>query len=152
MSRRERTATVPDEWPYADEPSVCAACGSDDDRYAVVDSLGLVWGGATDGGLAPTAVGDYVGTLRFRCCHDCWTRGGVDALDGARTLATEDATVGRGSIPLDDAKVAAAATLAADRVAVGTLRELDVRSDAEREHLRAQDEAIEDALASPGGE
>jgi len=55
MTERERTATVPDEWPYADEPTACAACGSHDDRYAVVDSLGLVWGGATDGGLAPTA-------------------------------------------------------------------------------------------------
>ncbi|WP_134671975.1 hypothetical protein [Halorussus marinus] len=148
MSRREPTAAVPDGWPYTDEPTACAACGSDDDRYAVVDSLGLVWGGATDGGLAPTDLGDYVGTLAFRCCHDCWTREGVAALADARTLTRPDAVGAREAVALDDAKVAAAARLAADRVAVDTLHELDVRSAAEREHLRARDAAIEDALAS----
>ena len=45
---------IPDDWPYVEEPAVCAACGSDDDRYVTVDSLGLVWGGAMQGRLPPT--------------------------------------------------------------------------------------------------
>lgn len=140
------TVSPPDDWPYADDPAVCAACGSDDDRSVVVDTLGLVWGGATDGGLPPTAVGDYVGTLAFRCCHDCWTGRGVSALADARTLAADDARPGGDGVALDDEKVAAAAKLDADRVAVGSLRELDVRSAPEREHVRSHDEAVEAAL------
>ncbi|UPV99684.1 hypothetical protein M0R88_14330 [Halorussus gelatinilyticus] len=138
---------VPDDWPYADEPTVCAACGSDDDRYVTVESLGLVWGAAMDGGLAPTAVGDYSGTLRLRCCHDCWTEAGIDALDEVRTLVDPDArATGGHSFALDDERVAAAARLDAERVAVGDLRSLDYRSDPEREHVRSQDEAVEAVL------
>ncbi|MFC7080590.1 hypothetical protein [Halorussus caseinilyticus] len=139
--------TVPDDWPYADEPAVCAACGSDDDRYVTVDTLGLVWGAATRGGLAPTEVGDYGGTLEFRCCHDCWTDEGVEVLDDARTLVARE---GRGepgrSFALDDEKVAAAAKLDAERVAVDDLRPLEFRSDPEREHVRSQDETVETIL------
>lgn len=138
---------VPDDWPYADEATVCGACGSDDDRSVTVDSLGLVWGGATVGGLAPTEVGEYAGRLEFRCCADCWTEEGIDALDEAATLlADETASRYAESFELDDRKVAAAAKLSADRVAVATLRGLDVRSGPEREHVRAQDRAIENAL------
>lgn len=135
---------VPSDWPYADEPAVCAACGSDDERSVVVDSLGLVWGGATDGGLAPTAVGDYVGRLAFRCCHGCWTDENVRALEGARTLIAGDGPPSEAT--LDREKVAAAAALDAERVAVASLRELDARSGPERVHLRSQDEAIESML------
>lgn len=143
---------VPDDWPYADEAAVCAACGSDDHRYVVVDSLGLVWGAAMEGGLAPTEVGDYGGTLAFRCCRGCWTGEGVDALDGAETLLVDDAQRRAEAFELDDAKVAAAATLRADRVAVDALRELDFRSDPEREHVRAQDRAVEAALEARFGD
>lgn len=136
----------PDDWPYADEPAACAACGSDDDRFVVVDSLGLVWGAAMRGGPAPSEVGDRTGTLAFRCCRDCW-EDGVDALEDARTLVARD---GRGEpgrpFALDDEKVAAAARLDADRVAVRDLRPLELRSDPEREHVRSQDEAVESLL------
>ena len=138
--------SVPDDWPYADEPTACAACGSDDDRHVVVDSLGLVWGAAMRGGLAPTDIGDRSGALEFRCCRDCW-EDGVDALDDARTLVARD---GRGEpgrpFALDDETVAAAARLDAERVAVCDLRPLEFRSDPEREHVRSQDEAVESLL------
>lgn len=143
---------VPDDWPYADEATDCAACGSDDHRFVAVDTLGLVWGAAMQGGLAPTEVGDYGGTLRFRCCRDCWTDAGVEALDDARTLLADDATRRADSFELDDEKVAAAAELRAERVEVETLRELDFRSDPEREHVRAQDRAVETVLESWFGE
>jgi hypothetical protein len=157
---------VPDDWPYVEEPTACAACGSDDDRHVTVDSLGLVWGGAIDGGegvtdsrassdqgsgggLAPTDVGDYVGTFAFRCCHDCWTGAGVEALDGARTLIDEDArTDANTPFALDDEKVAAAARLDARLVAVDELRPLEFDSEPERDHVRAQDEAVEALLES----
>ena len=140
---------IPDDWPYVEEPAVCAACRSDDDRYVTVDSLGLVWGGAMQGGLPPTAVGDYVGTFEFRCCHDCWTEAGVEALDEARTLIDEDARTEAGTpFALDDEKVAAATRLDARRVAVVDLRPLTFDSDPERDHVRAQDEAIEALLES----
>lgn len=138
---------VPDNWPYAAEAAVCAACGSDDDQFVVVDSLGLVWGAAMQGGLPPTEVGTYGGTLEFRCCDDCWTAESVAALDDAETLLADEADRQSGdSLSLDDEKVTAAAKLHADRVAVGTLRELDFRSDPEREHVRAQDRAVEATL------
>ena len=137
----------PDDWPYADEATTCGACGSDGEPYVTVDSLGLVWGGATVGGLTPTEVGEYAGRLEIRCCADCWTSEGIDALDDAATLlADETASRYAESFELDGRKVAAAARLSADRVAVATLRELDVRSEPEREHVRAQDRAIENAL------
>lgn len=140
---------VPDDWPYADEPTVCAACGSDDDRYVTVESLGLVWGAAMDGGLAPTAVGDYSGTFRFRCCHHCWTEEGLAALEDTRTLVDHESRAEDGqSFALDDEQVTAAAQLDARRVAVGDLRPLDYRSDPEREHVRSQDEAVEAVLES----
>ena len=140
---------VPDDWPYVEDPTACAACGSDDDRYVTVDSLGLVWGGAMDGGLAPTDVGDYVGTVAFRCCHDCWTGAGVEALDEARTLIDEDARTDAGTpFALDDEKVAAAAKLDARLVAVDELRPLEFDSDPEQAHVRAQDEAVEALLES----
>ena len=140
---------VPDDWPYADEPTVCAVCGSDDDRHVTVGTLGLVWGAAMDGGLAPTAVGDYGGTLRFRCCHDCWTNRGIDALEEARTLVDrEDRLEGGRPFALDDEQVAAAAKLDAERVAIGDFRRLDYRSDPERKHVRSQDEAVESVLES----
>lgn len=138
---------VPDSWPYASDATVCASCGSDDDKSVVVDSLGLVWGAAMRSGPAPTEVGDYGGTLEFRCCNDCWTTAGVSALDDATTLLDDDVERrGSNSFVLDDEKVAAATTLHAERVAVGTLRELDFRSDPERERVRAQDQAVEAAL------
>jgi len=137
----------PDDWPYADEPIVCAACGSDDDRHVTVESLGLVWGGAMVGGVPPTEVGDYSGALEFRVCHDCWTEEGIDALDEARTLIDRDARAETGRpFALDDEKVTAAAKLRAERVAVATLRPLDFRSHPEREHVRSQDEAVEAML------
>jgi len=138
---------VPDDWPYADEATVCAACGSDDDRSVTVDSLGLVWGAATVGGLGVAEVDEYAGRLEFRCCGDCWTDEGIDALDDAATLLVDE-TASRyaESFEVDDRKVAAARKLSADRVAVATLRELDVRSESEREHVRAQDRAIANAL------
>ncbi|UPV73637.1 hypothetical protein M0R89_13950 [Halorussus limi] len=140
---------VPDDWPYADEPTVCAACGSDDDRHVTVETLGLVWGAAMDGGLAPTAVGGYSGTLRFRCCHECWTERGIDALEAARTLVDRGGRAEDGRpFALDDDRVAAAAELDAERVAVGDLRRPEFRSDPEREHVRSQDEAVEAALDS----
>ena len=139
----------PDDWPYTDELTVCAACGSDDDRYATVETLGLVWGGAMRGGLAPTEVGDYSGTLEFRVCHDCWTETGIDALEDARTLVDWDARAESGRpFALDDEKVVAAAKLDAERVAIASLRPLDFRSDPEREHVRSQDEAVEAMLDS----
>ncbi|NEU56801.1 hypothetical protein [Halorussus sp. MSC15.2] len=138
--------TVIDDWPYTDEPTACAACGSDDEKYVVVDSLGLVWGAAMRGGPSPTEVGDYGGTLEFRCCHDCW-EGGVDALHEARSLVDWDArATGGAPFVLDDEKVAAAAQLDARRVAVGDLRPMEFRSDPEREHVRSQDEAVEAML------
>lgn len=140
---------IPDDWPYAEEATVCADCGRDADRHVVVDSLGLVWGGAMAGGLAPTEVGDYGGTLEFRCCRDCWTEGGIDALEDAQTLVDRDARASGGKpFVLDDEKVAAAAKLDAERVAVGELRLLEFRSDPEREHVRAQDRAVEAILES----
>ncbi|WP_132061351.1 hypothetical protein [Halorussus amylolyticus] len=143
------SSTPPGDWPFADESVVCAACGSDDDRSVVVDSLGLVWSAAMDGGPRPTELGDYGGTLEFRCCHDCWADAGVSALEGARTLVDEDARADSdGPFPLDDRKVAAAAELDARRVALARFRSLDYRSDPEREHVRSQDEAVEAALES----
>ncbi|WP_321112844.1 hypothetical protein [Halorussus salinisoli] len=101
------------------------------------------------GGLAPTEIGDYGGTLEFRCWHACWTVKGIDALEDARTLVARG---GRGksgrAFALDDQKVAAAAKLDARRVAVGDLRPLELRSDPEREHVRSQDEAVESMLDS----
>lgn len=145
----DRSCVPPDDWPYAQEATVCGACGREDDRSVVVETLGIVWGAAMAGGLAPTDLGDYGGTLEFRCCHDCWTREGIDALDGARTLLDGAARAnGGGSFALDDEKVAAAATLDAERVAVGRLRRLNTRSDPEREHVWSQDEAVEALLES----
>ena len=142
-------AEPPADWPYAEAATVCAACGRESDRSVTVDSLGLVWGGAMAGGLPPTELGDYGGTLEFRCCHDCWTDEGVDALDDARTLLDGEARAnGRGPFALDDERVAAAAKLDAERVAVGRLRRLDLRSDPESEHVRSQDEAVEALLES----
>ena len=141
--------SAPTHSPYADEPTVCAACGSDDDRHVTVETLGLVWGGAMDGGLSPTEVGDYGGTLAFRCCHDCWTTAGIDALEEARTLIDREARAEGGRpFVLDDEKTAAAAKLDAERVAIATLRPLDFRSDPEREHVRSQDETVEALLDS----
>lgn len=138
---------VPDDWPYAEEPTVCAVCGSDDDRHVTVESLGLVWGAAMDGGLAPTEIGDYVGTFEFRCCHDCWTEAGVAALDEAESLIDEDARSEAGTpFALDDEKVSAAAKLDARLVAVRELRPLDFDNDPVRDHVRAQDEAVEALL------
>ena len=139
----------PADWPYAEEATVCAACGREDDRSVTVETLGLVWGAAMAGGLAPTELDDYGGTLEFRCCHDCWTERGIDALDEARTLLDETARAnGHGPFVLDDERVTAAATLDAERVAVGRLRRLDTRSGPEREHVRSQDEAVEALLES----
>ena len=139
----------PADWPYAEEATVCAACEREDDRSVVVETLGLVWGAAMAGGLAPTDLGDYGGTLEFRCCHDCWTHEGIDALDEARTLLDGATRAnGRGPFVLDDEKVAAAEKLDAERVAVGRLRRLATRSEPEREHVRSQDEAIEALLES----
>lgn len=141
--------SAPDDWPYTDEPTTCAACASDDDRYVTVETLGLIWGGAMDGGLRPTEVGDYSGTLEFRCCHDCWTTNGIDVLEETETLLQHEGR-GRSGRPraLDDEKTAAAAKLDAERVGVATLRPLDFRSDPEREHVRSQDEAVEALLDS----
>lgn len=138
----------PAEWPYAEETTACAACGSASDRHLVVASLGLVWGGAMDGGVPPTEVGDYCGTLEFRCCGDCWTEKGIDALDDARTLVDWDARAAGGRpLALDDAKVAAAAELDAARVAVADCWPID-RAGPELEHVRAQDDAVESLLQS----
>lgn len=49
---------------------------------------------------------------------------------------------------LDDEKVAAAAKLDAEWVAVGDRQQLEFRSDPEREHVRAQDRAVEAMLES----
>ncbi|MFC4552730.1 MULTISPECIES: hypothetical protein [Halorussus] len=142
----------PAEWPYATEATVCAACGRASDRHLVVDSLGLVWGAATRGGLAPSEVGEYVGTLEFRCCTDCWTDAGVAALDGARTLLARETRAEDGRpFALDARKVAAAARLDAQKVAVADLWPLG-RTGPELEHVRAQDAAVEDLLASLSGE
>ncbi|WP_276300657.1 hypothetical protein [Halorussus lipolyticus] len=139
--------TPPDDWPYADEPTACAVCGTDDDRHITVESLGLVWGGAMDGGLPPTDVGDYSGTFEFRVCHDCWLSESINALEEAQTLVAREGR-GRSGRPLalDNEKTAAAAKLDAERVAIATFRPLEFRSDPEREHVRSQDEAVESLL------
>ncbi|WP_158057501.1 hypothetical protein [Halorussus halophilus] len=145
---RDDSTRPPDDWPYAAEATVCAACGRETDRSLTLSSLGLVWGAATRGGLAPTDVEGYVGTLEFRCCEACWTGEGIDALEDAHTLVDDSAPAGDGRpFALDDEKVAAAAKLDASRVAVAEYWPVE-RADPELEHLRAQDSAVESMLDS----
>lgn len=142
------SADFPDDWPYTESATTCAACGREDDRSLTLSSLGLVWGAATQGGLAPTDIKGHVGTLEFRCCEDCWTAEGIDALEDAHTLVDQSGQPGDGQpFALDDEKVAAAAKLDASRIAVAEYWPVE-RAGPELEHLRAQDSAVESMLDS----